>query len=69
MRYWKFSNPDSVQSCSNDGHEPLEAIEITKKGFDNYIASLPALPKITPRDPLKELDTLKAKLVSLGIQV
>ncbi len=68
MRYWKFLD-GSIQSCSNDKHVVKDANEISKTKFEQIIASLPA-PIITPpRDALQEIDALKAKLRTAGIQV
>jgi len=70
VRYWKFTNPDSVQSCSNDKHMVPGAKEISKVEFNNFIASLPVPPTPAPvRDLLQELDALKAKMEAAGISV
>ncbi len=68
MRYWKFAD-GSVQSCSNDSHVVPGATEITAPEFDSIIAALPKVAPVPTRDPLKELDDLKAKLIEAGIKL
>ena len=73
MRYWKWIDKDgkttSVQSCSNDRHEPPDAVEIDEAEFLSYLDSLPK-PVLRPvRDLTKELDNLIAKLKAAGLSV
>lgn len=72
MRYWKridgTGKTTTVEGYSFDAKIP-GAIEITKQEYDSYIASLPVPAPSTPRDIVKEFDTLKDKLKAAGINV
>ena len=69
MEYWKKLNPDgtinTVESHSFP-HIVPDAIQITKGEYDAFIVSLPEpepLPK--PRDPLAEIDEIRARVEKL----
>lgn len=68
MEYWKKVDQDgntiTVESHSYP-HKVPDAIQITKEEFDTYIASLPVVEPEPTRDPLAEIDELKARLSKL----
>lgn len=71
MEYWKKvdaeGNTTTVESHSYP-HIVPDAIQITKEEYDEFIASLPPPEPPEPvRDPLAEIDELKAKLKEKGI--
>jgi hypothetical protein len=65
MRYWKrvdeHNRVTTVESYSYSD-EVEGAIEITKKSFDNYIASLKPLVLPVVRDLAAEIDAIKHDL-------
>lgn len=68
MKYWKRVDAENktttVESYSHD-LAIAGAIEINKVEFDAFIAGLPLGPN--PRDLAKELDSLKATLITKGV--
>lgn len=70
MRYWKRIdsgwNTTTVENYSHD-LDILGAIEISKKEFDAFIASLPQPSPAPVRDLAKEFDDLTKQLKSKGI--
>jgi len=70
MRYWKRvdsqNKTTTVESYSHD-LVVLEAIEIGKAEFDDYIVNLPVPIPVIPRDIIKEFDSLKTELKSKGL--
>ncbi len=69
MKYYKRVNNGQTTTVESYSHDlPVAgAIEINKAEYDAFIAALPAPEVIIPRDPLKELDELKAALISKGV--
>jgi len=69
MEYWKKLNLDgtikTVESHSSP-HIVPDAIKITKEEYDDFISSLPKPePKPKPRDPLAEIDEIRARIEKL----
>lgn len=68
MEYWKKVDQDgNTTTVENHSypHKVPDAIQITKEEYDEFIASLP-IPEPEPvRDPLAEIDKLKARVEKL----
>ena len=67
-RYWKRVNSEGLTTgveCYSHDLDVEGAIEITKEEYDEFITSLPEPESV--RDPLAEIDNLKAKLKEKGI--
>ena len=68
MRYYKRIDKDgnttTVESYSHDS-PVLGAIKITEKEYSNFIASLPIIEPIPPRDLAAEIDELRTEVGKL----
>ncbi|MBA7522527.1 hypothetical protein ES705_14646 [subsurface metagenome] len=68
MEYWKKLNPDGTISTVEShsySHKVPGGKRITKKEYDAFIASLPVSEPEPVRDPLAEIDEIKARVEKL----
>ena len=68
MEYWKKLNADGTTNTVESHSYPHivpDAIRITKKEYDAFIASLPALEPEPFRDLATEVDDIKTRLENL----
>ena len=68
MQYWKKIDKDG-NTATVESHSYIHLVPgaflITKEEYDAFIASLPIIEPKPTRDPLAEIDELKARIIEL----